>query len=222
MDVKLQASSLPKRRGCGTRVKGGFYMEVPLGYGGRPVWDFVPDPLVPFDTAPWQGIRVQDTAQGQVVLDWVGASHYPYPADFIYEAQRLGISRRVPKTQVHLLKPGATLVLVHARVIPGVEPGQKPEMCMVGFRNGEHVWERCCGWLLHVPGEDGVRTAPGSGVEYAVSEPGAERWTPGIFMVVPLRRVVYVRGAGEERDAEASQVLEALASEGLETEVVDE
>ena len=214
-----------RRRGCGTRVRGGFYLEVPLSPFGRPIWSFVLDPLLPYKGRPFQGVRFVEAGGRQLLLDWVGERYYPYPADFLAEAGELGISRRVPRTQVHRVRPGALLVFVHRRVLPVVPPDAEPRACLGEVRLGEHAPDRCGGWVRHVPPDDPGgewRTAPGSEARYGVWAPTVEEWRPGLFAAVPVSRVAYVRGAGEDRDADAAEVLEALRAQGVEAVMVDE
>jgi hypothetical protein len=50
------------------------------------------------------------------LLDWVGAMHYPNVADFIEEARRFGISRRVSSAlDFHKLTTDSRLILIHPR-----------------------------------------------------------------------------------------------------------
>lgn len=114
------------QRGCGVRQKGGVYWEVPLGRGGAALEDFLLDPPVQLDVEalglaavgvlPYD---IPDVHTGDAVthfLDWVGGKFYPAPADFLEEARRFGLSRRVPRTvDFSRLSPRSRLILVHAR-----------------------------------------------------------------------------------------------------------
>jgi hypothetical protein len=114
--------SSPIVRGCGTRVMGAAYLEVPLGPGGTPVEDFLVDP--PQRIHPAQlGLSAVGVSliprgpDGPVdVYDWVGADSYPNVADFIEETRRFGISRRITAhAAFEQLSRDSLLVLVHPR-----------------------------------------------------------------------------------------------------------
>jgi hypothetical protein len=47
---------------------------------------------------------------------WVGKENYPYVPDFVEEARRFGISKRIPRDfPIERLQPGSKLILIHAR-----------------------------------------------------------------------------------------------------------
>jgi len=213
----------PKKRACGTRKKGGYYLEVPASIGGRPVEDFVLDPLLPWEQGPFRGVQLVEQGGRQLILDWVGASYYPYPLDLLAEAAALGLSRRIPRTfSWHKLRPGALLVLVHARAIPAPAPASAPAECMGSIHLGPHDPARCGGWLQHVPADvDGYHVVPGSDVRVAVHEPVPTGWQAGMFAAFPVGRVAYVR-AGDEQDEAARSVRDTLAANGVKFEEVDQ
>lgn len=112
------------RRGCGRRVAGGVYAEVGLSPDGLPIEAFLMDPPVEIPEhlhlAP-QGVAWVERAGVWHLVDWVGSQHYPNVADFIEEARRFGLSRRVPKNApFERLTPASRILLVHARaMLPG-------------------------------------------------------------------------------------------------------
>lgn len=111
-------------RGCGYRVKGGIYLEVPSSPKGRPVEDFILCPprkvthhwLRRAGVSP-QGIHLVDWADGsQVAMDWIGSNHYATPARWVEEVKRMGISRRMSSlTDFSKLSPATRLVVIHER-----------------------------------------------------------------------------------------------------------
>lgn len=59
------------------------------------------------------------------LLMWVGEEHYRWPHEFFDEAERVGVSKRVPREAVPYIVPGETrLALIHPRAI--VEATAKP------------------------------------------------------------------------------------------------
>jgi hypothetical protein len=118
----MTLGAIPIERGCGTRRKGGIYAEVGLSPYGLPLEAFLIDPPVVVGrealglhpigvtllTNPKTGVRN--------VLDWIGEVHYPHVCDFLEEARRFGVSRRLPKNlDFSVLTPSSRLVLLHPR-----------------------------------------------------------------------------------------------------------
>lgn len=111
-------------RACGNRVAGGIYATVGLGLSGHPIECFLTD--LPRDV-PWQemglseiGVHaIRDQKTGIVNLwDIIGRNYYPFVADFIEEARRLGISRRVPSSLPwHQIDSRSRLILLHSRAV---------------------------------------------------------------------------------------------------------
>jgi len=108
-------------RKCGRRIYGGIY--VTLGTDDRgllTIEDTLIDPPVPIDAQKigLSPIGVALIERGGVyhLLDWVGETHYPQPVDFIEEARRYGVSRRVPKTlDFAKLTHESRLIVVHPK-----------------------------------------------------------------------------------------------------------
>lgn len=113
------------KRGCGaSRVAGAIYAEAGLS-GGAPIESFLVEPPIVTDldalgVSPI-GVTLVPGDLGAAldccdVLDWVGSEHYPNVADFVEEARRMGVSRRLSsKLDYSKLGPESRLLLVHAR-----------------------------------------------------------------------------------------------------------
>ena len=103
-------------RGCGTRRSGAVYLEVGLGYGGKPIEFFLPDPPVPMTCDTKVGVELIERDGVIHVVDWIGEQHYPFAADALEEGRRYGFSRRVPRTlDLSRLTVASRILLVHAR-----------------------------------------------------------------------------------------------------------
>lgn len=107
-------------RGCGTRVKGGVYAEIPLAENGVPLDTFLVCPPQPLNAGSLRlsprGVSLIERAGVWHVVDWIGSAHYPNVADVIAEARRHGISRRLPRTlDFAKLGRGSRLLLAHSR-----------------------------------------------------------------------------------------------------------
>lgn len=128
------------QRGCGTR-RSGVYLEVGMGPGGRPFDEFLCDPPVPLPA--WmtpemlanKATLVQRGGTGIVdVISWVGANHYPYLPDFLEEARRMGISRRVlPSFEFEKITPfESQIILVHPRAYnPDWQQHMPIDLCLL-------------------------------------------------------------------------------------------
>lgn len=107
-------------RGCGTRQKGGCYIEVPLSPHGVPLEMLLCDPPRPVDPTAL-GISPVGTHLIEVngvyhVFDWVGSSHYPNVADMVEEIRRFGLSRRISsKTDFSKITLESRIILLHER-----------------------------------------------------------------------------------------------------------
>ncbi len=107
-------------RGCGTRQRGGVYIEIPLSDRGVPFDHFLICPPQPIDAeamrlAP-RGVTLVEREGVTHVIDWIGSAHYPNVADFIAEARHLGISRRIARSiDFGKLSCNSRLLLAHSR-----------------------------------------------------------------------------------------------------------
>jgi hypothetical protein len=109
-------------RGCGERTPGGIYIECGLSPVGRPFEDFLVDP--PLAMPPGLGCEAlankpqfwTDSATGTVhLVIWIGAEHYPYLADFVEEARRFGISRKLSAQLLE--RPAFARITLNSRMI---------------------------------------------------------------------------------------------------------
>jgi hypothetical protein len=126
----------PIKRGCGYRVAGGIYVEVPLAPPGQgtplekflfcPPVSHVPErnedgtqKPVPIQQA-WgispRGVTLIQMAGDWHVIDWVGRDSYPNAADILEETRSFGLSRRLElsEEEYSYLGPGSKILLAHA------------------------------------------------------------------------------------------------------------
>lgn len=158
--MELVDSSI--KRGCGFRKEGGLYACVPTGAGGRPIEAFVLDPAIPWTAGPFRGaIQRQNNSGVNDLIVWVGKEHYPYVSDFIEEARRYGVSRRIPlgadSDYSGLIPFQSRLILVHPRGIyrgPYATAARRPD-------DGLHprIFRPTSGGECnHAPANDGITT----------------------------------------------------------------
>jgi len=111
------------QRGCGTREEGGVYIETGLSECGKPHEEFWADPPIPYevDSKLGQTLVERDNGDGSStfhIVDWVGASGYPYPTDILEEIAIFGLSRRISsKFPFEYLTRDSHIVLVHGRAV---------------------------------------------------------------------------------------------------------
>jgi hypothetical protein len=126
----MSNTAIPVARGCGSRERGGVYAEVGLSAGGSPIESFLIDPPELMDCAKL-GISPRGTTiipHGGLhhLVDWVGSKFYPNVSDFIEEARRFGLSRRLAKNiDFSKLTPGSRIILLHARAHVDAESFRK-------------------------------------------------------------------------------------------------
>jgi len=107
-------------RGCGTRTRGGVYLESQLVPEGLPTEHFLYDPprtAIPYTWShPHRSPLIcQDERQRNHVVIWVGREFYPSVWDFIEESRSLGASRRAPGgLDFSVLTHGSNMLFVHA------------------------------------------------------------------------------------------------------------
>jgi hypothetical protein len=123
-------------RGCGHRVAGGLYLVwlppyneatqqalIPPDADYRPRWfadEFILDPPHPVDV---EALGVTPIGMTPVLrngvwhlLDWVGEEHYPNVADFVEEARRQGVSRRISMSVLeNEYTEASRLLLIHRK-----------------------------------------------------------------------------------------------------------
>lgn len=153
-------------RGCGdSREAGGVYMEVGGIGGAIPMYEIIKDPVEPIDPKAVGlspvGVKLIEIDGVTHVFDWVGAKHYPNASDFIEEAVRLGISRRISKKEdLSKLTAESRLVLVHPKAfITGGESFFADVPCPTGKHPGDR--STCAGrlWLVGDPGSTDITLA---------------------------------------------------------------
>jgi len=108
----------PVERGCGTRDQGGVYAECDTDMDeGLPLDAFLADPPRQFTPDSAVGVDLVEGPDNRVhIFDYVGMTHYPWPADVIEEGRDFGFSRRLSKNiDLSMLSQGARLVLLHKR-----------------------------------------------------------------------------------------------------------
>lgn len=133
LDLSLYRA-IPEERGCGDREAGGLYIESGAGPWGLPFEAFLLDPprLVPegldlvnkarIMPREWLTGRIEVDEFGRTIHDLfihIGAKFYPWGPDFLQEARRLGVSRRIPATlDLKRLNRASRIWLAHAKAIP--------------------------------------------------------------------------------------------------------
>lgn len=220
------------RRGCGRRIAGGIYLVAGTSPFGSPPEHFLVD--YPLDAATIVAAGLSPIGQkviGGVLYDWIGAKHYPTPADFYEEFKLHGASRRVSPSLVKQLTPGMDYYLVHPLALctnhaEYARLGHAPE-CPKG--DLAHTEGPCaCLWYLQGRAAgaawDAVEVSLADGVNaYTAWEVPEGRplpkFVPGIFLKYPTPKIEVIRHPDEHYTAD--QVAHARKS-GLEVDVVDE
>lgn len=143
--------AIPIQRGCGSREAGGVYAEFGIGPGGSPLESFMLCPPQPIDVKGMGikpiGVKLIEVDGVYHVFDWVGSRNYPNVADFLEEARRFGVSRRMAKTlDFSKLTEKSRLILLHSRayienfidyVWPKGQPGRP------SIWQGDPLYDRC-------------------------------------------------------------------------------
>ncbi|HEU5374132.1 MAG TPA: hypothetical protein VFV38_01715 [Ktedonobacteraceae bacterium] len=133
VDLSLYRA-IPEERGCGDREAGGLYVESGVGPWGVPFEAFLLDPPRPLPPGldlvnkprimprEWLTGNLEVDTFGRTIYDLcihIGATFYPWGPDFLQEARRLGVSRRLPATlDLKLLNRASRMWLAHAKAIP--------------------------------------------------------------------------------------------------------
>jgi hypothetical protein len=144
------------QRGCGERQKGAAYLAIPLVPGGCPIEHFLIDP--PIIVNPEElgispvgvsllGHAAADGGEVHHVYDIVGREHYPTVAEFVEEARRMGISRRIAATSdFSKITAESRLLLLHshADIANALEfPTDQPCPCRTEGHNDPGYSEMC-------------------------------------------------------------------------------
>jgi hypothetical protein len=240
-------------RGCGdSRDAGGIYLECGSeGGGGIPMNFLIQDPITPIDPAEYGiapvGVKLIEMDGIWHVFDWVGASHYPNAADFLEEAIRLGLSRRISKAEdFSKLTAESRLILIHPKAyVSGFEthedipcPTGKHEamttrkgiqeagvLWLVGDRstldlNAARLEKSPCWAPFPVePYEAKLRTMPAFDYNLAPAPDGVT-FSPGIIMVAPIERIAVVKDPNDPEYTEAAK--ETAEQAGLPVTLEDE
>ncbi|MFC6663854.1 hypothetical protein [Deinococcus multiflagellatus] len=146
---------------------------------------------------PSIGVRTFPDLDGVThLVDVVGQDAYPETLDFLTEALRLGISRKIPGDfAFDELTPQSTVRLIHARalVTNHAHFSVCPDFsCPVGHQAGE----ACFHTLHHATprDEDGTRTTPSGRYPLRSEAPGVTpQYTMANFLTVPVSHLVLVR-----------------------------
>jgi hypothetical protein len=243
----MSSHATPTDRGCGRRVRGGIYLEIGMGRDGTPIENLlidhpIPVPVKRLGIMP-RGVRLVEWLTGPMLVDWVGSNYYPNVLDFVEEARRFGISRRLPRNLDWKTLAGANLVFLHARA--AVENPDtfwsRISKTYCPIENAVHMGEGyrkaggpCAGfWWDDVEGGEPIESENGARIVrrrmpsftyLARSRPiGADPiYTPAMFMLAPSSagRLVYVREY--PGDGIPAELARDIAASGLTIEAVDE
>lgn len=181
------------RRGCGYRQPGGAYVAVPLGPGGRPIEGFLIDPphvLGEEDRGKLglcaRGVKLIDRDGVTHVYDIVGREHYPTVRDFVDEARRMGVSRRVAaRLDFARITRDSRLVLLHEHADVSNAPEFRTERCCPCGVD-EHLRERFGDMCVRLWWDE-----PLAGAQHRLA----------IFAVFPIPQIEVVRDPERKRHA---------------------
>lgn len=186
----------------GGRHAGEMYLESGQCQGGRPIEDFLVDLPLTIDPVEWNispiGISTFVDEHGITnVLDWVGETHYPEVADFIEEARRLGVSRRVSHTgPIEHLSAQSRLFLLHPRAaILNAAAFLTPPAFRCPCQQGHTTQQGCLGLAWHASENAGPgRRQLARGETYAVRPPlaGKPEYGLAVFMTVPITALTVI------------------------------
>jgi len=114
---------MTKQRACGSRKQDALYIKVEQSSDGLPIESFLLDP------APkWSGdvplrspmlVKADDKDYNHVILG-VGENNYPTVPDFVEEARKMGVSKRIPRNFdfSQVTKGKSRLILMHPKTKP--------------------------------------------------------------------------------------------------------
>lgn len=139
-------------RGCGTRDPGACYICTGMSIFGRPVEEFVVDPVLPWPGQFQRGFKIINSSSGiNHVAIFVGESFYASPWTFVEEARRFGISRKVPPTfPFQELTPGRSMMFfIHPKAyntqknnyVLDRDPCKPMEGCKF-YHNDQEMWSK--------------------------------------------------------------------------------
>jgi hypothetical protein len=229
-------------RGCGkSRDKKGIYMESGSeSGGGLPMYTLICDPIKPINPGAMGitpvGVNLIEVNGVFHVFDWVGETHYPNAADFLEEAIRLGLSRRIGKHEdFSKLTTESKLILIHPKAIVHGLPASPVAPCPTGlhaYDEREYIYEAGKLWLAGNPkfseeateaaypiwapypsteGERKRRIMPA--FEYAICDaPEGVTYEPGIIMISPIERLAVVNDPFDPEGTEKAFLAASKAS----------
>jgi hypothetical protein len=201
------------------------------------MYTLIKDPVEVFDPAEIGlsavGVKIIEVDGVYHVFDWVGASHYPNAADFLEEAVRLGLSRRISKTaDFEKLDSRSRLVLVHPKAYieaPFTFFDDDDVPCPTGLhRIGRPLGEAGALWLVGDVGcttertnekpfpewapcpsyeSKGVRRRDMPAFDYLLRERRPDdpiKLWPGIIMIAPIERLAVVIDPNDQEATNAA------------------
>lgn len=205
LSTLVPAKGGPRECGPG-RQQGHIYAECGFGAGGATIEHFLIDHPVAVNPAhlglSTQGVTLLERQGTWHIVDLVGASHYPYPADFIEEARAIGISRKIPRTaDFAKLGPGSTLILIHAkgRVTNAAAAAAHALHWACPCGKGHPASDPCAAWHWYAPDVNlpGTLKRKLKRATYEVKplygEPPLLDFTPAYFLQVPISNLSVIR-----------------------------
>ncbi len=223
---------------CGHgRTAGEVYVECGPRISGIPLRDLLVDLPQLVDAEEWGvspiGMKAFQLDGVTHLLDWVGESHYPEVADFIEEAVRGGLSRKVSHTgPIGELTSESCLYLLHPRALitnAAALPAPAGFTCPCG--KGHVPAQGCLGWAWHAePNVSVDPDAPGGparrrlaqGAAYPVMTPSVPRhaeYALALFLVAPITNLTVIQSPDAATMAER---LAAAQKSGIPVFIADE
>lgn len=107
-------------RNCGKRIENGLYLCVASSVFGKEIEYFLLDPVLLCDLKPFRTPIILEGEKHNDILVYIGKQFYPFVTDYIEEARKYGISRRIPRDfPIEKLTPyESRMFFVHERAIP--------------------------------------------------------------------------------------------------------
>jgi hypothetical protein len=234
----------PVIRGCGSRKAGGVYLCTGLAEHGLPIESFFIDPVKAMAVECFRAPTLIDDpfVEGlKHIAVWIGAEHYPSPADYLEECRRLGASRRIPSDfDFTPLTPGKSrMVMIHPLAFT---ERIDEATCPVGIEGHGHAesdvaclgqhWRylESLGACLQPHDELSQWPAPETRIvrigEVSYEAPAKQvqvektEFSPGAFLQLPITHIEYQ--ACDRDDMPNALVQERLAQTDFDLLVVDE
>ncbi len=215
---------------CGSGRKAGeLYLECGTAHGGTHIENMLMDLPMLIDTdifalSPIGVSTFQDHLGVTHVLDWVGESHYPEIADFIEEARRKGVSRKISHTApIEGLSAESRLFLAHPRGrVTNAGQLSTPTGFACPCGKGHSAQDGCIGWAWHALPNHGTGERRLSDASYPVRAghvPLEAEYGLAVFMVVPITALTVIRTPDGETLEER---LERARQTGIPVLIADE